>query len=397
MATTYPLATLAAQITSAGISAPDYADILASEIATEQSIFGSDILLTPDTQDYQRLAIKCVAIKDVNDLAIAVYNSFAPAYAQGVGLSALVQINGIQRETATYSTAVVNLVGQTGSIIPAGVIQDSNQNLWNLPQDLVFDLTGAMTVTATAQQSGAISAAAGSLNTIYTIVSGWQSVTNPLAAVPGAASETDAALRVRQGVSTTLPAQSPMTSIIAAVANTAGVGRYTGYENQTSTPDLNGVPGHSIAIVVEGGDVNLIATAIESKKAPGTGTFGTTSITVSDLNGIPVVINFFELTEVPIYVNVVIQPLTGFVTTTTTAIVNAITAFIAGLAIGQDVYYNWIFGPAGLTGSVLGTTFTVTSLTIGTSTGNVSTNNIPIIFNAAASCVAANVSVTVAG
>jgi uncharacterized phage protein gp47/JayE len=391
---TLPLATLAAQITATGISAPPIEDIIASETATYQGIYGSDVVLTPDTQDGQLIAVRSTAINDTNNLAIAVYNSFLPGFSQGVGLSAIVQINGLQRELASNSTVVLNIGGTAGTIIAAGAPTDANGNVWLLPPNTTIPESGTVTVTATAQQAGNITAAAGTVTNLSPIIAGWQSVTNPAPAIPGQAAETDAALRQRQTVSTALPAQTLLSSILASVANSGGIGRFAIYENETKVTNANGQPGNSIAVVVEGGDVTTIAQVIEAKKSPGVGTFGTTSVTVLDPSGVPITINFFELTEVPIFIAMTIQPLNGYVSTTGTAGATAAAAFIAELEIGQEVFLNWVLGEAGLVGTPLGLTFIITSLTIGLSPTTLSSANIPIAFNAAASCTVANVAIT---
>lgn len=392
--TTYPLATLAAQVTSTGISAPAIEDIYASEVATYQGIYGSDTVLTPDTQDGQLLSVRSTAINDVNNLAIAVYSSFLPAYAQGVGLSAIVQINGLARDQATKSTVELVVGGVAGTIIAAGAPTDANGNVWILPANTTIPLSGTITVTATAQQAGNITAAAGTVINMSPIIAGWQSVTNPSPAIAGDAAETDAALRLRQTASTAMPSNPQLASILAAVVDTGGISRYKIYENNTGATNANGQPTTSIAVVVEGGNVTAIAQAIELTKAPGIATYGMTSVQVTDPQGIPITINFFELTLVPIYVAMTIQPMVGYVSTTGTAAVAALAAFISGLAIGQEVYLNWLFGAAGLSGNPLGLTYAITSLTIGTSTSTLGSANIPIAFTSAASCMAANVALT---
>ena len=148
-------------------------------------------------------------------------------------------------------------------------------------------------------------------------------------------------------------------------------------------------------MVVEGGDVTEIAQTIEQKKAPGTGTYGSTSITVSDPAGVPITISFFEVAESEIYAAMTIQPLNGYVATTGTAAINALVNFLNSLAIGQEIYYNWALAVASLAGSPLGLTFAITSLTIGLAPGSLAASNVPIAFNAAASCAASNVTLTV--
>lgn len=351
MATTFPLATLSATITATGISAPTFSDIVSSLTASFQSIYGSDIYLGADSQDGQMLNVFAQAISDCNQTAIAVYNAFSPTYAQGAGLSSVVKINGIARDVSTYSTAVLDLVGQAGIPIINGIVQDGAQNNWALPALVTMPPSGTISVTATCQTIGAITALPNTINVISTPQLGWQSATNPATSAPGNPVETDAALRQRQTVSTSLPAQTPLQAIIANVANVVGVGRYAIYENPTSVTDSNGVPDHSIAVVVEGGDATAIATVIEQKKSPGTGTFGTTSIIVSDPSGVPVDISFFVLTEVPVFALVDITAKTGYVSTTGTAIQQAVAGFIEGLAIGAGVNLNKVLSPAGLQGN----------------------------------------------
>jgi uncharacterized phage protein gp47/JayE len=391
----FPLPTLAAQVSSTGVSAPVFNDIVSSKTATFQSIYGDDVVLTPDTQDGQLIAVESLAISDVNNLAIVVYNSFFPGSAQGVGLSAIVKINGINREVATNSTAVLIVGGQAGTPIPAGVAVDTSNNLWNLPAGITIPVAGQIEVTATAQQAGAINAGPGTINTPFTIIPGWQTVTNPAAATPGAPVELDSALRLRQAQSVALSAQTPLSSILAAAANSGGIARFAIIENNTRQTDANGVPGNSVAGVFEGGTVAAITQAIEAKKSPGTGTFGTTSLTVLDPSGVPITINYFEMEEVPVFAAMTIMPLTGFVASTGIAAVAAFASFVAALAIGQEVFFPWVLGAASLVNSPMGQTFVITSLTIGTSPNALSMANVPIAFNAGASCTPANIILTV--
>ena len=391
---TYPLATLSAQVTPSGITAPSYNDILLSLVASMQAIYGADIYLTPDTQDYQMLAIVAAAINDQNQAMIAAYNGFEPTFAQGVNLSSLVKINGLMREPATNSTAQIVIVGVVGTAISGGVIEDANGNLWSIP-DTTIPSAGTITVTATCQTPGAIAAASNTINQINTIIRGWQTATNPSVATIGVDVESDAALRTRQAVSTAIASETPLEGILAAVANVTGVERYAIYENDTGTTDANGVPGHSISLVVKGGDSTDVATTIERKKSPGTGTYGTTAVTVEDPAGLPITIKFFELADVDIYVSVTIHPLDGYVASTGTALVNAIVDFINNLAIGQDLYYDWLFGPATLYGNPLGLTYRILAMTVGLTPSPVGTGDISVAFNEAAASDASKVLLTV--
>lgn len=391
---TYPLATLGPTISSTGISAPSYADILASLQASAQSIFGSDIYLDPDSQDGQLLAIIAMAINDENQAAIAAFLAFSPTYAQGTELSSLVKINGIARQVATNSTVVVTVVGTVGTVITNGLVADTNNNQWNLPSTVTVPLSGSIDVTATAVDVGDVTALAGTVTTIVTPTLGWQSVTNAVPAVPGAPVEADATLRQRQAVSTALPSQSPLDGTLAAVANLTGVIRYAAYENVTGTTDGNGVPGHSISIVVEGGDTLQIAETIANKKTPGTGTYGTTSEIVYDQYGVPNTINFFVLAEQALAVEIDITALAGFVSTTEDTIKQAVADFVNGLSIGEDSYLARLYTPANLGGTGEGATFVVTAIRQAIKPAAPAASDVVIAFNQAATLAVADVTVT---
>ncbi|HVI10240.1 MAG TPA: baseplate J/gp47 family protein [Candidatus Binatia bacterium] len=392
---TYPLPTLAPTVSATGITAPSYNDILLSLVATMQSIFGSDIYLPPDSQDLQMLAAFALAIFDSNEAAIAVYNGFAPTFAQGTNLSALVKINGIQREPPTNSTATVTITGTVGTVINDGIVQDANANLWTLPPVVTIPISGSIDVTATCETAGAIAAPAHTINQIFNPILGWQTADNAAAATVGVNAESDATLRQRQAQSTALPAQTPLQAIFANVANVTGVERSAIYENPTGTTDSNGLPPHSISNVVQGGDITAIATAIEEKKSPGTATYGSTSVSIEDPAGVPITINFWQLALVNVYVAVTITPLTNYVSTTGTALIQAIIDFINSLPIGTTVYYDWIFGPATLYGSQLGLTYRINSLFIGTAPSPTGTSDIAITFNEAAETDLTKVTLTV--
>lgn len=256
-----------------GLHLPDYPTVLAELQGAYRGIYGADVYLEPDSQDGQWVAVVALAIFETMQVAAAVYNSFSPATAQGDALSRQVKINGLRRLVPTASQVDVTIVGVAGTTIVNGLVEDSNGQRWSLPAEVVIPPEGEVTVTATASELGSVAALAGTVTRIVTPTRGWQSVTNPGAASPGDPTETDAELRIRQSVSTMIPSLSVMEGIVGAVASLDGVTRWRGYENDTGDTDSDGIPGHTIAVVVEGGDSTAIAAAIHGKKTAGTGTW----------------------------------------------------------------------------------------------------------------------------
>lgn len=250
---------LSATVTAQGISAPDYQTILTKITGFFQQIYGTDAYIEPDSKDGQMVALVALAIHDANNTAIAVYNSYSPSTALTDALSRNVKINGISRKGETRSTVDLVLTGTTGTTITNGSVRDDNGIVWNLPATTTID---GNPVTATCNTPGAVAALTGTITKINTPTRGWVSVNNPAAATVGAAAETDAELRIRQTQSVALPSLTPFDAVDGALANISGVTRHKLYENDTGTVDANGLPAHSISVIVDGGDATTIAQTI---------------------------------------------------------------------------------------------------------------------------------------
>lgn len=383
-------------IDATGFHFSDYPTILAAYQAEYRLIYGADVYLESDSQDGQWLAVVALAQFDVLSLAAATYNSFSPLTALGDALSRNVKINGIRRRVATYSTADLRIVGQVGTEITNGVATDVLGQKWALPPSVVIPIGAEIVVTATAVDIGAVTAAASTINKIDTPTLGWQTVNNALAATIGAPVESDAELRRRQTVSTALPSLSVLDGIKGTVANLAGVTRSRAYENDGNVTDTDGLPAHSISLVVEGGNTQAIGDAIARKKTPGTTTYGTTAASTMDQYGVPNVINFYRPTVVPMKVAVTIKALQGFTAAYTALIQQAVADSINALDIGDDVLLTKLYVPANLAGTPQGQTFNITVLQVGKVSGSLASADVVVAFNEAASCAPSAVTVTIA-
>ena len=373
--TTYPLPTLAVTITQAGITAPSYNDILLSLQASYSMIYGSDISLDPSTQDGAWLAIQASAINDTNQTAIDSYNSFSPATAQGAALSSVVKVNGISRLSPSFSTAAVTLVGQANTPISNGVVGDSAgfNTRWNLPSSVTIPLSGSITVTATCTTPGTITAAANTLTVILTPTANWQSVTNSIDAAPGAPVETDAALRNRQAASTALPSQTTVAGIYGAISNLPGVTNVSFSNNTTNVTNSDGVPGHTLSMVVQGGNLQSIINVIGKQLSVGCGTYGNTSGIYTDPNyGFLDTVYFSIPVQLSIYITVTLTPLLGYNGVVGAEIQMAVAGYIENLGIGQNVLLTRVYAPALLQGPYASpvnpndpNTYEITSITLG--------------------------------
>ncbi|GFM38009.1 baseplate J/gp47 family protein [Desulfovibrio psychrotolerans] len=383
-----------AYIDETGFHAPSYPEVLEDLQAAHRAIFGNDVYLEPDSQEGQMLAVFALRIYDCYTLAGSVYNAYSPQTAQGAGLSRSVKINGLQRRPASYSSVDLRIIGQVGTIITNGIAKDSAGQNWLLPVTVTIPQGGEITVTAQAEKTGDVRAAAGEITVIATPTRGWQQVSNPAAAIAGAPVETDAALRRRQTISTALPSLTVFEGTLGAVASLPGVTRSRGYENDSDAVDANGMPPHSICLVVERGDATAIATAIAAKKTPGTSTYGDVAVQVQDSYGSPLLIRFYRPQLPRTIVDIEIRPLSGYLAVTADAIKAGVADYINALRIGDDLLLSKLYTPVNAAdGSAR--TFDILSLRVATEGNDLAASNIVVPFNAALACAVDDVTVTV--
>jgi uncharacterized phage protein gp47/JayE len=315
---------------------------------------GAGIDLDPDQPLGQIIGIFAKEYQQATELLATAFNMVNPNAAEGVLLANVCAITGTVPEVATYGTVQCTLTLAPGTTVPAGsIVYVTGQptNTWTLLSSVTYGgTTGNWTspaVTFQSTQAGAIAAPLNTVTAFGSPVAGWISVTNVADAVEGHPADTDTTLRLRQAEELAGSSQGNLASVRAAVAAVIEP-NYTGfsntvwvYENTTSEPDANGVPGHSIHVVYWDGAThptpyNSIAQAIWDHKSAGVGTFGTLSGTATDALGSMHTVYFDVGTAVNIYVNLVTTPTT--VTSGTTAYA-AITT-----AVQNYVQATWNFG-----------------------------------------------------
>lgn len=368
-------------IDSTGYHFADYPTFLQFFIDKTKAVYGADLYLEPDSQDGQNIAISAKAAYDEAAAGASTYNSFSPVTAQGAGLSRVVKINGLTRLVPSFSTVDLVLVGQTGTVITNGIATDSLGQKWLLPSPTTIPFSGTITVTATAELVGAVTAEAATITSIFTPTLGWQTVNNVAAATPGSAVESDAELRLRQAGSTANPSLTVFDGTVGAVQNIAGVTKVVGYENDTNSTDGNSIPAHSISVVVAGGVTADICQAIQVHKTPGTGTFGDTSATVYDSHGMPLLIKFERAVTATIHVVVTLAAGVGWSTDYEALIQTAVGAVINAGKIGDVILLTKLYAPAYLNGLPQGQTYVISSITIGKNATPPAGSNITLAWN----------------
>lgn len=367
-------------IDATGISAPDFPTILANLTADYLGIFGADADVDEDSQDGQFIGIIAQALADCNAAAIACYNAFSPATAQGAGLASVIKINGLSVKGSGFSTVDETLVGVAGTVITNGQVSDGT-NTWALPTSVTIPLSGTIDVTATCTVAGAITAAIGAVSKIKTPTFGWQTATNAAVPSPGQPVESDAAVRVRQAVSTSLPSQLIFDGIVATILAVEGVTRVAAYENNTGSTNSLGIAANTVSFIIEGGAIADIFTAINSKMTPGIPMAGAESQIMVSPAGSTRLIKWDRPTNATIAASITVKALTGWAVTTEAVIAKAIFNYLQALPGGAVVGVFDLAVPAKLENTPFFGTFRVTAITIGKNGGSLAATDIALAYN----------------
>ena len=295
-----------------GVIVPDMSQTL-SEVAAEfRAVFGQSLSVDPSTPQGM-LITRIAEMRDSvarNNCDVA--NQINPNVAGGVFLDALVGLHFGQRRAASRSTVTATVTGTNGTIIPKGSIAKTTLGA-RFETMYAVTISGSTQVQMQAIETGPVGADAGTLTKIETSISGWSTVTNPLAATLGRDVESDAQLRSRR--LDMLGTQS--TSTIAAIrsrlsAQVAGLISHAVVDNPTLSPvTIKGVSiaAKSIAVFTAGGASADIARAIYNATPAGVPTVGTTTVNVADtvVSGYSTPIKYTDAATVPVLVKVTVD------------------------------------------------------------------------------------------
>ncbi len=387
------MAYFAPYVDASGLHIPSYTEIRDSLLDAFRGVYGQDVYLGIDSPDYQWISAVALRISDALQSIQVAYNNRAPGTSIGAALDSVIKLNGLARKVPSRSTCEVTLTGTAGTVITGGICQDVAGRKWDLPTPITIGPGGTLTVTAICETLGAIAALAGDITVIVTPTSGWTSVTNAGAAVPGQPVEADSQLRARQAISTAIPSLTRIEGTRAEIAAISGVTRSVVLENFTNVEDDNGLPPHSIWAVVEGGTDADIAAAISVNKSDGCGVNGTTTVAYTRADGSQVNIKFSRPTYVPIYVIANVHLLAEGTSQDLANIKTAIFDYLNSLQIGESVTHA-LWGAAYSTiGNLALPAFSIQSLLWGIAPAPATSTDLAIEFDHVAQGVLADITV----
>jgi len=286
-----------------------------------REIYGADINVDANSPDGQMVNIIAQAKVDVLELTQQVYNSFDPDKAVGTSLDARCAINGVIRNAGTKTIQNV-LVTTDRAVTLAGLdtsdtpftVADTSGNEYQLVTTYAFVGAASTALVFQASLIGAVSSLPNTIISIVTVTLGVTAVNNPATYTTlGLNEETDYALRIRRQKSVSLPSQGYLEGLVGALVDTTGVTEAKVYENDTNTTDANGIPGHSIWCIVEGGTDEDVANAIYVKRNAGCGMKGAETFPVLQVDGSYFTVKFDRPTPEDLWILFTVYAVTGSV------------------------------------------------------------------------------------
>ena len=285
-----------------------------------QEIYGEDINVDSNSPDGQVINIFAQSLEDFYELLSQVYASFDPDQAIGNVLDQRCAINGIQRKGGTYTYVTIDVEADRAvtlegidQVAPeqAYTVSDSEGNLFVLSATSSINV-GTSALVFRALNVGSVEVLPNTITTPVTIILGVISVNNPSGAIEkGLNEETDAELRERRKQSLTIANQGYTDGLLASLLNIEGVTNANVYQNRTSTTDADGIPAHSIWVVVRGGTDQEIGDVMDYKVAGGVGMKGSTSVNVLQADGNYATYYFDRPTGELLYASIELTPLNG--------------------------------------------------------------------------------------
>jgi hypothetical protein len=261
------------------------------------------------------------SVLDQEDLLTQIYNSFDPDNALGNVLDQRVAINGIQRQAGTYTVTNVSDCHdsssntlRTRSNIAASLYGGRQRRTeWELQNTTVIAGAGTTVASFRAKVPGATLTTPNTITVPISIILGVDSVNNPTTYTTlGINEETDAALKIRRQRSVSLASQGYLAGLLAALQNVDGVTSAYVYENTTDTTNGDGVPGHSIWVIVAGSFVDAdIADAIYTKRNAGCGMYGAEEYEITQVDGSPFLVKWDGVTSETLFIKFTATSLDG--------------------------------------------------------------------------------------
>lgn len=280
-------------------------------------------------------------LRQLWELGQAIHASQDPDQANGASLTSVGTITGTVRRAPSHSTDLLDLDLDAGTYnegdLVVYVVGDPTARFSNA--EAVVSAGGVVSgVLMVADSTGPVRANAGTLTVIASPVAGFNSVSSdPTDATLGTDTETDTALRVRREQELTRRGSSTVDAMRTDLLQIDGVTFVAVYENVTDSTDGAGRPPHSVEVVALGGTTADLVAGIWEAKPAGIQTYGVSSSTHTDTQGVDHTIGYSRPTAIVLYVDMTVTYTTGRYAGDTVMKQAIVDYADAELSVGYDV------------------------------------------------------------
>lgn len=287
-----------------GFIIPTEADILTGVLEDFQAAFGGNLNPSLETPQGQLASSEAAIIGNTDATFLYYTTQVDPAFAQGRMQDAIARIYFIERNPAQPTVTQCVCVGLAGVAIPVGALaQAEDGNLYTCTESGTIPVGGSITLTFACNVVGPIVCPANTVTQIYQAIPGWDSINNPTDGIEGNNTESRADFEARRAASVAHNSVGSLPAVYGAVLGVENVIDAYVTENDTlSNVTIRGTTllPKSLYVAVVGGAALDVATAIWSKKAPGCGYNGNTTVTVYDEDGYVAPFPSYQVTfEIP--------------------------------------------------------------------------------------------------
>ncbi len=376
-----------AGLSRAGFEPESYENIK-SRIEGKLEVFNAGFDFSPESPDGQLIGIMSYELFQCWSQLSNVYNSYNPDFATGAGLRNIGQLSGLPYGVASRSSAVCEVTGTAGTVIPQGsIVLDAVGNEFYV----AFDTTIPSNIQVVAKVAGPTPVLAGTIIAIQTPLAGWDTVSQPTSGSIGKLAQTEQEYRNDRNKSVMRNYTSTEETMQARLVE-LGLTQAKVFNNDTNAP-IGSVPAFTIHVTVgEIGNVNEndIAKVILETKPLGCPTYGTSTRTVDDIMGVSHDVSFSKANEVVVDIELDVTFLDPNDAGADIQITNALVEHINSLLSGEDVIWSRLFSFITPYAKAQ-----INSLNIGVSGGALTSTNLAIADDEFASISDANITITV--
>lgn len=329
-----------------GFTAPALDEINDEIASSEKSAISPTLNTSPTALIGEVNGVTASQLRQLWELGQAIHASQDPDQASGASLTALAALTGTVRRAPSKSTDLLDLDLDAGTYnegdLAVYVVGDPTARFSNA--ETVVSGGGVVSgVLMVADVAGPVRANAGTLTVIASPVSGFNAVDDdPTDATLGSDTETDTALRLRREQELTRRGSSTVDAMRTDLLQIDGVTFCTVYENVTDSTDGSGRPPHSVEVVALRTAITAETTAalvagIWEAKPAGIQTYGTSSSTHVDTQGVSHTIGYSVPTPIVLYIDMAVSYTAGRYAGDTVMKQTLVDYADAELSVGYDV------------------------------------------------------------